>query len=63
MTLDPVSVAVGIVATYAVSLLLLLALRIAESRQAKKELDRELDRLLAEVGIACIERPMNVRSN
>ncbi|KKM67457.1 hypothetical protein LCGC14_1470910 [marine sediment metagenome] len=63
MTLDPVSVAVGVVATYAFSALLLVALCVVESRQAKKERERELDRLLAEVGIACIERPMNVRSN
>ncbi|KKL51552.1 hypothetical protein LCGC14_2294370 [marine sediment metagenome] len=63
MTLDPVSVAVGVVATYAFSALLLVALCVVESRQAKKERDRELDRLLANVGVACIERPMNAKVN
>ncbi len=63
MTLDPVSVAVVVVATYAFPALLLVALCVVESRQAKKERDRELERLLAEVGIASLERPTNVRSN
>ena len=63
MTLDPFSLALGFVSAYVISALLLVALCVVESRQAKKERDRELDRLLAEVGVACIERPTNVRSN
>ncbi len=63
MTLDPVAVAVGIVATYAFSALLLVALCVAESRQAKKERDEAVDRLVANVGIACIEHPIDVRTN
>ncbi|KKM99353.1 hypothetical protein LCGC14_1148790 [marine sediment metagenome] len=63
MTLDPVSVAVGIVGTYAFSALLFVALCVVESRQAKKERERALDQVLAEVGIACIERPTDMRVN
>ena len=66
MSLDPVSVALGFVAAYVLSGVAFVALCMAELRQekkAKKERDRALDRLIAEVGIACIERPTNVRSN
>ena len=63
MTLDPVSFALGIVATYAFSTLLFVVLCVVESRQAKKQRDDAADKLLAEVGIACIERPTNVRTN
>ena len=63
MALDPVSVAVGIVAAYGFGAVLFVGLCVAESRQAKKERERELDRLLAQVGVACIEQPMNVRVN
>jgi len=63
MTLDPFSLALGFVAAYVTSTVMFIVLCIAESRQAKKERERELDRLLAEVGIACIERPTNVRGN
>ena len=63
MTVDPASFALGIVATYAFSTALVVVLCVLESRQAKKQRDRDLDNLLADVGVACIERPTNVRSN
>lgn len=63
MTLDPVSIAVGIVAAYGFSAVLLVGLCVAESRQAKKERERELDKVIAGVAVRCIERPMNVRMN
>ena len=63
MTLDPFSVVVGIVATFVFSGVLGAALELADWRQAKKARDDALDRLLADVGIACIERPTNVRAN
>ena len=63
MTLDPVSVAVGVVATYAFSALLFVVMCVMESRKAKRVRDEALDELLAKVGVACIERPTNVRAN
>ena len=63
MALDPVSVAVGIVAAYAFSAVLLIVMCVVESRQAKKERDEAVDRLVAKVAVACIEQPMNVRVN
>ncbi|KKN39158.1 hypothetical protein LCGC14_0746280 [marine sediment metagenome] len=63
MTLDPFSLALGFVAAYVISTVMFIVLCVMDLRQAKKERDRELDRLLAEVGVACIERPINVRTN
>ena len=63
MILDPVSFALGIVATYAFSAALFVVLCVVESRQAKKQRDDAVDKLLADVGIACLEQPTNVRSN
>ncbi len=63
MTLDPVSVAVGIVAAYVFSTLLFVVMCVVESRRAKKEQGLALDRSLAKVGVVCIEQPMNVRVN
>ena len=57
MTLDPVSVAVGVVATYAFSALMFVVMCVVELRQAKKERERTVDNVLAEVGVACIEQP------
>ena len=58
-----ISFALGIVAAYAFSALAFVALCVAESRQAKKERDRELDRLIADVAVRCIEHPTNSRVN
>ena len=67
MTLDPVSVAVGILATYAFSAALVAVMCIAESRQARKKLDEEVDeavdQLIARVAVRCIERPTDSRVN
>ena len=67
MNLDPLSVALGILATYAFSAALVAVMCIAESRQARKKLDEEVDeavdQLLARVAVRCIERPTNMRSN
>ena len=63
MTLDPVSVAVGILAAYAFSGALLAVMCVAESRQAKKERDRDVDELLADVALRCIEHPTDARVN
>ena len=63
MTLDPVSIALGFVSAYVFSTALVVVLCVVESRQAKKQRDDAVDQLLAEVGIACIERPTNVRTN
>ena len=63
MALDPVSVALGVVATYAFSGLLLAATCVAESRQAKKERNRDVDELLADVAVRCIEHPIDARVN
>ena len=57
MTLDPVSVAVGVIATYAFSALLFVVMCVMESRQTKKERDRALDEVIADVAIRCIEHP------
>ncbi len=63
MTLDPFSFVVGIVACLVFCGVLGAVLEFADWRQAKKERDEALDRLLAEVGVACIEQPTNVRVN
>ena len=63
MALDPVSIALCVVATYAFSAVLFVVLCVVESRPAKKERERALDQSLVEVGIACIERPTNIREN
>ena len=63
MALDPVSVAVGIVATFVFSALIVAGELYVELRQAKKQRDDAADKLLAEVGIACLERPTSVRTN
>ena len=63
MTLDPLSVAVGIVATYVFSVVLVGVMCALESRASRKEQDCALDKLLADVAIRCIERPTNVRCN
>ncbi len=63
MTLDPVSIALGVVATYAFSGLLLAATCVAESRPAKKERERVVDRRVADVAVRCIEHPIDARVN
>ena len=63
MTLDPVSVAVGILATYAFSSALVAVMCIAESRAARKERDEAVDDLMAKVAVRCIDRPTDVRVN
>ncbi len=63
MTLDPVSLALGFVAAYVFSGVALVVMYVVDWRQAKKQRDDALDNLLAEVGIACIEQPTNVRTN
>lgn len=63
MTIDPVSFALGAVSVYAFSTVLFIALCVAESREERKQRERALDQLLAEVGVACLERPTNVRTN
>ena len=64
MTLDPVSVAVGVLATYAFSAVLGGVLCFAELRQAKrKERDEAVDQLIARVALRCIGRPTDSRVN
>ena len=67
MTLDPLSVAVGIVATHAFSAMLFGVLVFVDQRRARKERDRALDKLLADVAIKCVESrvetPTDVRVN
>ena len=62
MTLDPVSVAVGIVGTYALSGLVIAALCKAV-RPARKEQGEAVDQLMARVAVRCIEQPTNARVN
>ena len=67
MTLDPVSVAVGILGTYAFStaLVALLVFHFAmrRARKARKERDEALGDMMARVAVRCIERPTDVRTN
>ncbi len=63
MTLHPGSFALGFIAAYLFSLVVVSLALWGESRHAKKQRDDALEKLLVEVGIACIERPTNVRTN
>ena len=67
MTLDPVSVAVGILATFAFSSLVAAVVCIPKARRLRKELawdqERALDKLLAEVAIRAIQIPTNLSVN
>ena len=67
MTFDPVSFALGVVATYAFSIALLAslvgvtyALVWWKERTERKE---AVDQLMARVALRCIERPANERCN
>ena len=63
MTLDPVSVALGFVAAYVFSCVAFIALCVVESREGKKRQGRALDQALANVAVASLEQPTNVRTN
>ena len=63
MTLDPVSVAVGVLATYAFSAVLGGVLCFAELRRARKERNEAVDQMMARVAVRCIERPTEPRVN
>ena len=63
MTIHLPSLFLGLVIPYVIPVLLISMIVMIGRRRAKKERDRELDRLLAEVAIACIERPSDVREN
>ena len=63
MTLDPVSVAVGILATYAFSAVLGGVLCFAELCRERKERNEAVDQMMARVALRCIERPTNERCN
>lgn len=63
MTIHIPSLILGSLLTYALSAVLLILMCAVDLRREKKVRDRELDRLLAEVAIACIERPSDVREN
>ena len=65
--LHPPSFALGFIAAYALSIAffaVLVGVTYALSWwKERKERAETLDQLLAEVGVACIERPTNVRTN
>ena len=63
MTFDPVSFGLGVVAAYAFSCVLCIAICIAELRKERKERDEAVDQLLARVAMRCAERPTDSRVN
>ena len=67
MTLDPVSVAVGVLATFTFSSLVVAVLCIPNARRLRKQpvldQEREVDKLLADVAIRCMEIPTNLSVN
>lgn len=63
MTIHIPSLVLGCVLSYVLAAVLLILICAFAWRQEKKERERALDQLLAEVGIACIERPTDVREN
>lgn len=63
MTIDIPSFVVGLMFTWALSCVVIGVMVAIDWWQEKKKRERALDQLLAEVGIACIERPTNVRYN
>ncbi len=63
MTIHIPSLILGSILTYALSAALLILMCVFDRRREKKVRNRELDQLLTEVGIACIERPTDVREN
>ena len=63
MTFDPVSFGLGVVAAYAFSCVLCIAICIAEFRQERKERDRGLNQMRARVAMRCAERPTDSRVN
>ena len=63
MTLHPASFALGFIAAYLFSLLVLGLALWGSLRQEKKQRDDALDELLTNVGIACVETPTDVPTN
>lgn len=63
MTIHIQSLILGCVLSYVLAAVLLILICAFEWRREKKERQRALDQLLAEVGIACLERPTDVRTN
>ena len=63
MTLDPFSLALGFVSAYVISTVMFIMLCVMDLREAKKQRDRTLDKLLTDVAISCLEHPTNVRTN
>ena len=61
MALDPVSVALGFVGAYVFCVVAFIAMCVNDERTARKERERELDRLLTEVAIRCLEHPKDWR--
>ena len=64
MTLHLPSILLGVLLTYAFSVVLVGVLVFVNNRvRARKERDRALDKLLADVAIKCVETPADVRVN
>ena len=63
MSLDPVSVAVGILAAYAFSAALVAVLIFFARRAADKQRDEAVEQLIVRVAVRCIERPTDARVN
>ena len=67
MAFDPVSFALGILATYAFSTALVAMLffhfAMRRARKARKELDEALGDMMARVAVRCAERPTDSRVN
>ena len=61
--LDPFSVVVGFLAAFGLSGLFGAALLLVDWWQARKARDEALDRVLADVAIACLETPTDARVN
>lgn len=61
--LDPRSFVLGFMAAYAFSIIVFVALLLIDAWQARKVRDEALNRVIANVAVACLETPTDVKVN